>query len=223
MEIKYKIVYSRRRSVSISMTPDKGVVVRVPYHMPAETIEKFVSDKEPWIRKHLNKYSEITRLNNKEYIDGEDLLYQGKLYRLKVNNSSHVCVNQHDDIIEAGTGGKQGITKALIDIWYRKRAAVFINERFREILARYSGYGFRPSRLAVRPLKSRWGSCTSKGKITISSELIKIDPLFTDHVIIHELCHLKYHNHSKDFYNLLEELEPGHKSIRKDLRKYITR
>jgi len=119
--------------------------------------------------------------------------------------------------------GRDRIIKGLIDIWYRKRVEVHIHARYREILSRYSSFGFHPAGLAVRPLKSRWGSCTLKGKITISSELIKIDPVFTDHVIIHELCHLKYHNHSKDFYNLLEELEPNHNTIRKNLRKYITK
>jgi hypothetical protein len=223
MPVDYKIIHTRRRSISISVTPDKGVVVRAPYRMPVKTIEKFVSDKEPWIRKHLNKYSEITRLNNKKYIDGEDLLYQGKLNRLKVVTTPQSYVNQYDGIIEAGIGGKESVTKALIDNWYRKRAEGFIYWRFKEILATYSCFGFSPAGLAVKPLKSRWGSCTSKGKITISSELIKIDPVFADYVIIHELCHLKYHNHGKDFYRLLEELCPDYKSLRKNLSKYITR
>lgn len=223
MEIKYKIVFTRRRSICITVTPDKGVIVRAPHRMPAETIERFISEKEAWIRKHLNKYSGITRLNKKEYNDGDYLPCQGKLYRLKVVSSPQFYVNQYDDIIETGTDGRDGIIKASIDLWYRKRAEVYIHGRFREIVARYGSYGFHPSGLSVRPLKSRWGSCTSKGKITISSELIKLDPVYTDHVIIHELCHLKYHNHSREFYNLLEELEPGHKSIRKNLRKYIAK
>ncbi|HPF02398.1 MAG TPA: M48 family metallopeptidase, partial [Bacteroidales bacterium] len=68
----------------------------------------------------------------------------------------------------------------------------------------------------------RWGSCTSRGKITISSELIKLDPAYTDYVIIHELCHLKHHNHGKDFYRLLEELVPDYKALRKELKTHLT-
>lgn len=220
LEIKYKIIHTRRRSICITVNPDRGVIVRAPYHTPVETIERFISEKEAWIRKHLNKYSGIIRLNKKEYNDGDYLSCQGKMYRLRVINSSQLYVNQHDDIIEAGTDGRDGTINALIDLWYRKRAEVLIHGRFREILTRYGSYEFKPSGLAVRPLKSRWGSCTSRGKITINSELIKLDEHFVDYVIIHELCHLRYHNHGKDYQRLLEELVPDYREFKKELRKY---
>jgi len=85
----------------------------------------------------------------------------------------------------------------------------------------HSCYGFSPSEIVTKRLKSRWGSCSTRGRITINSELIKLEMRFLEYVIIHELCHLKYHNHGKDFYRLLEQIVPDYKIVRQELRKYI--
>jgi predicted metal-dependent hydrolase len=70
-------------------------------------------------------------------------------------------------------------------------------------------------------MRSRWGSCSKQGKITLSTELIKLPDIFLEYVIIHELCHLKHHNHGKEYYKLLSELFPDWKIVRKGLRDYI--
>ena len=224
MKIKYNIVYSRRRSIGIIVSPDKGVVVRAPYRASLKTIDRFVREKADWIRKHTERFSGITQLNHdKLYTDGEIHLYMGREHILKISPSSQSYVNQYDNIIEVGSDGKEGRVKMLLDRWYMKKAEEKFSAKLKEILIRYKEYNFSPSKLAVRSLKSRWGSCTSKGKITISSELAKLEERLIDYVIIHELCHLKYHNHGKGYYHLLEMLVPDYKAIRKELRKYITK
>ena len=80
---------------------------------------------------------------------------------------------------------------------------------------------FKPTGLVIRTMKSRWGSCSRKGIITLSTELIKLPDIYIEYVIIHELCHLKHHNHGKEYYILLSELFPDWKKVRKDLREYI--
>ena len=224
MEIKYHIIFSCRRSISIVITPERGIVVRAPNRVSLKTIDKFVRDKEEWIKKHTERSSEIIMLNHsKKYVDGEKYLFLGRELTLRIRNALFPSINQLDNILEIITDSKEGRVRMLLEGWYRKKAEDFIHGRFKEILDRHRNYCFSPTQMVVRPMKSRWGSCTSKGKITISSELIKLDESFTDYVIIHELCHLKYHNHGKDYYRLLETLVPDYKAIRKDLRKYITR
>jgi predicted metal-dependent hydrolase len=70
-------------------------------------------------------------------------------------------------------------------------------------------------------MKKRWGSCSSKGKIAISYDLIRLDEIYAEYVIIHELCHLKHHNHSSNYYNLLSEVYPEWKKVREELKKYV--
>jgi predicted metal-dependent hydrolase len=224
MEIKYDIVYSRRRSVSIIVTPGRDVIVRAPYRASEKTIDSFVREKAAWIRKTIDKYSDVTLLNhNKTYTDGEIHLFLGQEYRLKLIKSTYKYVNQYDNTFEVGyTGNVEGV-KPVLDRWYRQKAEEYISAKFKEILDNYRDYNFKPLKLVIRPLRSRWGSCTSQGKITISSELIKIDERFIEYVITHELCHLKYHNHGKDYYNLLKTLVPDYKTIRRELKSFITK
>ncbi|MCX6328574.1 MAG: SprT family zinc-dependent metalloprotease [Bacteroidia bacterium] len=225
-EIKYQIVFSRRRTISLIVSPEKGVTVRAPYRTSFRTIEKFVNEKSGWIRKNLEKHSELIRINHgKLYVDGETHLFMGEEYFLRIKESVKSFVNQYDNYIEIGVDKINDCAKIkmLLERWYRQNAREHFVKKLNEILFRYKDFNFSASKLAVKSLKSRWGSCSSKGRITISSELIKLDERFTEYVIIHELCHLKYHNHGKDYYKLLEDLVPDYKAIRKELRMYITK
>jgi predicted metal-dependent hydrolase len=221
MSTDYRIIFSGRRSISIVINPEQGVVVRAPYGVSLNTIEKFVRTKEEWIKKHTEKYSEVIRLNNsKDYVDREKYLFMGRELTLRIKHTLFPSVNQFDNILEVETDGREGRVKMLIERWYIKKAEEIFSAKLKEILNKYKEYQFSPTQFAVRSLKSRWGSCSSKGKITISSELVKLDEHFIEYVIKHELCHLKYHNHGKDYYRLLETLVPDYKIIRRGLRKY---
>jgi len=225
-EIDYKIIYSRRRSISISISPHNGVVVRAPKSVSPEKIDKFVNEKSAWIKKHLNNYSGSVRINyGKKYTDGEYHFFMGKEHILRLTGSPKAFVRKYNDIIEVGlpdTCDSRKV-KAILDKWYREQAMQYFKMLLDKILRKYESYHFEPSSMEVRASKSRWGSCSSKGKISISSELIKLDEKFYEYIIIHELCHLKHPNHGSGFYNLLEEILPDYKQIRKELRKYVMR
>ncbi|MCU0472324.1 MAG: M48 family metallopeptidase [Bacteroidales bacterium] len=225
-EIKYQIIFSRRRSLSLIVSPDKGVTVRAPYRTSLKTIERFLQDKSGWIRKHLENHSDLTRINQgKEYIEGETHLFRGTEYELTITRSVKQFVRQYDNKINIGLNriDDRVKIKTLLVKWYRQQAFEIFRKKVEEICNINKDYIFNPSEIVVKSLKSRWGSCSSKGRITLNAELIKLDERFADYVIIHELCHLKHHNHGKDYYNLLEELVPDYKSIRKELRKFITK
>lgn len=82
------------------------------------------------------------------------------------------------------------------------------------------GLTLKPTKVKV--LKSRFGSCQIiKKEITINAFLAKLDPIYLYYVLLHEYCHIIVPNHSKAFYNLLDQLMPSHKSIQKALRKYV--
>lgn len=75
------------------------------------------------------------------------------------------------------------------------------------------------NKVRIKKIKYAWGSCTSKKNITINYELIKYDKEIIKYVIVHELCHLKYMNHSKDFWKLVEKNIPNYKALRKELKR----
>jgi len=224
-EIKYKVVFSRRRTISIIVSPAKTVTVRAPLRASLKTINKFVLAHSGWIMKHLNRSPGISlNGNGKKYADGELNLIMGQEFVLRTIESVNFFVRLNDHVIEVGQKdiNDREMTRLLLEKWYIQKAREILSGRMIEILTRYNDFKFSPSGLVIRTLKSRWGSCTSKGKITLNSELVKLDHRLIEYVIIHELCHLKYHNHGIYFYKLLAELVPDYKSIRKELRNYNT-
>ena len=224
-DIKYNVIFSRRRSISIIVRPDKSVTIRAPLRTPLKYIERFVQSKSVWIRKHLNSKPGIKLANkDKKHIDGEVFLFLGKEYKLFRIVSAEQFVKLNENLIEVGQKDPDNSdrTRYLLATWYILKAREVLTEKLREILSKYGELRFKAYGLVIRPLKSRWGSCSIKGRITLNSELIKLDPRLIDYVIIHELCHLKFHNHGPNFHKLLGELVPEYKSVRKELRKYVT-
>ncbi len=222
--IQYKVIFSRRRSISIILSPGKEITVRAPSRTSLKTIDKFVQGKAEWIQHNIRKYTGLESLNKgKNYSDGELHLFMGRKYSLRITEYARPFVKEYDDIIEAGVKSNDDSqkVKSMLDQWYMQMAQQVLIRKVKDILLKLPEYDFSPSAIVVRKLKSRWGSCTYKGKITLNSELIKLDETIFEYVIIHELCHLKYHNHGKEFYRLLSELIPDYKSLRKGLRKFV--
>jgi len=224
-DFNYRIIFSRRRTISIIISPDYGVVVKAPYMTPVGTIRRFVNEKSEWILKTLKGFNSLKRLDNvKGYSDGDSVLLYGKEYKLRLIKSDEYSVKTRDDnTIEARYSNDNNplIIRAMLEGWFKFIAQGKIARKFREILEKYNNYGFRPTDFVVRTMKKRWGSCSSKGKIAISYDLIRLDEVYTEYVIIHELCHLKHHDHSANFYRLLSEVYPDWKKVREELRKYI--
>lgn len=225
MDTSYKIVYSRRRTISIIINPDRGVVVKAPYRTPAREIDRFVNEKSDWINKTLIKIKTLVRIDNRKgYSDGDSILMFGKEHKLKLISSKDHFVRVADDsLIEAGfvEDNNPLKIKAMLEAWFMYVARKRFTGQFAEILEKYRDYGFHPEGFAVRKMKSRWGSCSSGGMIAVSYDLIRLGVKYSEYVMIHELCHLRQHNHGAAYYKLLSEVYPDWKKVREELKKYI--
>jgi predicted metal-dependent hydrolase len=223
-EFSYRIIYSARRSIGIIVSPQDGVVVRAPSRMSRQRIDSFISEKSEWIKKHLSKHQELIRINHeKKYEEGEEHYFMGKKYKLAIVKDSKTSVVLKDDYIRIGIKDLSDKikVKALLDRWYTLNARDHFTRLMEMVLEEYKEYDFRPKKIIIRASKSRWGSCSSSGIISISSELIKLEERFYEYIFLHELCHLKHHNHGSGFYKLLETVKPDYREVRKELRKYV--
>ena len=99
---------------------------------------------------------------------------------------------------------------------HREEARALITERIEHLS---SVHGFQYNRVAIRNQKTRWGSCSTKGNLNFNYKIFFLLPEMRDYIIVHELCHLKEFNHSKKFWDLVEEICPNCFEIRKELRK----
>jgi len=222
--IEFTVIYSGRRTLGISIRPDSSVIVRVPYFTSFKTIKRIVLEKSAWILKHRNSYSKkYTNKLNRLYSSGETHLFRGNELILKVKKYDSPFIRFSDDSIEMGLSNNddQKLIKKLLYKGYRNEALRIFPEIFNSVLQRFENQGFKPAGLVIRTMKRRWGSCSNKGIITLSTELIKLSDLYIEYVIIHELCHLKHHNHGPLYYKLLSELFPEWKIVRKEMRTFI--
>ena len=223
-DLEFRIIYSRRRSIGISVHPDSSVIVRVPFLTSLKTISRIVREKYSWVLKHRDNYRKLDNSPvKKSYISGETHLFHGNQSVLKIEKSGKSYIRFYDNTIELGIEKTDDtpIIRRLLYKGYKTEALKYFPELFNKVLRDNENQMFKPTGLVIRTMKRRWGSCSNKGVITLSTELIKLSDLYIEYVIAHELCHLKHHNHGPQFYKLLSEVFPEWKTVRKELRKYI--
>jgi predicted metal-dependent hydrolase len=223
--IELTIMYSRRRTIGISVLPDASVIVRVPYITSLKTIERIVKKKAGWITRHSDNYRKNKIASPKiHYRAGEIHLFRGNESVLRIEKSPKSYVKFFDNTIEVGLNmtDDEIAVKKLLYKGYKNEAADIFPEIMNKVLEKNDIHMFKPAGLIIRTMKRRWGSCSNKGIITLSTELIKLPDRYTEYVIAHELCHLKHHNHGKRYYDLLSVVFPEWKTIRKEMKKYIS-
>jgi predicted metal-dependent hydrolase len=99
----------------------------------------------------------------------------------------------------------------------RAKAKAFLPTRVKFLAQQY---GFKPAKVSCRNQKTRWGSCSPTGNISLNIALVLLPPPLIDYVILHELTHLKEMNHSPAFWQRLSETCPNYKKLRRDLKNY---
>ncbi len=227
--ITYDVVRTDRRTLGISIDSDKGIIVRSPETLPADRIEELVRSKAAWILQKLERVGEIKPAPApREFLSGEKLPYLGRRYRLKVLEApalggrdvkvkfyqGRFIVKVAPEIYSEDERRVAAVRRELID-WYRARAVVKLNERVDRYKTRV---GVAPGRVKVKRQKKRWGSCSGKGNINFNWKLVMAPMSIVDYIVVHELAHLRYPNHSADFWGLVETLIPGYEDCKEWLR-----
>lgn len=208
--IAYTVKRVVRKTLSIQVHPDQQVVVIAPSQLEDTLIAKKLKAKAPWILKKQQYFASFhPRNTERKFVNGESHLYLGRQYKLKIKKSKETSVKVFQGIMQVETGSidKDSIAR-LLDIWYRERAELIFNTLLEKLLPKFSRYKISKPVIAIRKMNTRWGSCTPSGKIILNPILIKAPKSCIEYVIIHELAHLVYRNHSQKFYTLLNKLLP---------------
>lgn len=200
--IEYKLAYSSRKTLGITVTPEMNVEVVAPFESSEEKIQLKVKQRAPWIIKQQSYFLSFHPKNPaRRYISGETHLYMGRQYLLKVTLSTIEDVKYRGRYIEVFAKDKAR-AEPLLKAWYRKRASLKFEEISIPLIQRFKKYQVTPKGIYLKEMPTRWGSCTPKGKIILNPELIKAPRPCIEYVIVHELCHLIHHNHTQKFIDL---------------------
>ena len=216
-ELSIQVVRSSRRRKTSSIIISNGLVkVVVPDQISDFTIKKLINKRMSWIRKKLQDESNITPIMAKEYVDGERFTYLGNSYKLKsfVGSVSFVKVTSDYIHISLPKKSKENI-KALLEHWYEEKATEILTEKtnsYAKII------GVSPTSIALGDFKSKWGSCSIEGKISYNWKIIIAPHKILDYVVIHELCHMLEHNHSKEYWRHVNTYCNDFKEYRKWLK-----
>ena len=215
--LEYELVRSKIKNMYIFIRNGK-VIVKAPNNISENRIKDFINSKEDWINKKLKEF-EKKSFKEKSYVSGEVFKVLGNDYILNIeygdfekasvnldNGYINICVSENCETVKI---------KELIEKMYYKIALMIVDK---SVKMWKSTLKIAPDVVVIKKLKTAWGKCNSKGKITINPDLMKYDQRVVDYVVLHEFCHLRYMNHSKDFWNMVSKYMPDYKLLRNELK-----
>jgi len=223
-KITYNLHREDRKRLRIVVAPDLTVDVFAPVTADEDQIQAALMKKAAWIASKLDALERYHPLPvPKKYISGETLVYLGRQYRLKVEQGYRQPAKLIGRFLWAWVEDKNDTqsVRNTVDSWFRKRAHETLGRYMERCYAIASRHGVPEPVLLIRTMRRRWGSCSPKGRITINLNLVKVPVHCIEYVIMHELCHLKYHNHSKSFYSLLTRCQPDWRNRKEILDKTV--
>lgn len=218
-EVRYEFKRSHRRSVSAKIRRDGVIEVRAPLLYRESNLFAFLNQHKRWIFNHYDKLQNA-EYQQKKYISGEIHYYLGEKYALQVveSDKNSVSIESNSLVVRSKYPENQEYIKILLNKWYRERIKVVFNELLPPIIEKFKKYNVAPAKISIRDMRSRWGSCSRKGNISLNLQLVKLPENCIRQVIIHEMCHLVYFNHQAGFYSLMDEMMPDWKLWKKNLK-----
>jgi len=239
---------ARRRTIGISIPREGPPVVAVPARCSRRTAERVVRGKLAWVRRKLGERDALSQLPPHRYETGERFPWRGREYELVVvddaagrpasgrrsggRNASASGSQLAFDVAATGEESDDGPLRlrdgrfelartaqadgrATFRAWYRRRATDVLTAR----VAHFAPLvGVAPPTIAVKDMRSRWGSCSAKGRVSLHWGLALLDPELLDYVVVHELVHLKELHHQPPFWRGVESVLPDYRERRKRLR-----
>ncbi len=190
------------KNTYIRVKEDNTIVVTTNYFVTKHQIKKMLDDNYNFLFKNLK------RMERKQEQD-EKFLLLGNEYNIIVMTDTKV------EIV-----GSNIYTPSIkkLDSWLKKEMKDLFLKRIDYYYNLFEEDIPYPN-MRIRKMTTRWGVCNRKSNtVTLNSELIKYDITKLDYVVVHELSHFIFFNHSKDFWNLVSKYCPNYKQIRKELR-----
>lgn len=213
-EIKCKIVYEKIKNTYIQIK-DGEVIIKTSPRSSIKYIEGIVNGKTDWINKKLEEQSTKQSIT---YKNGSTVRVLGKPYTLKIMyvDSKRNALNMDNQYLYCDLSRDCKVNEQeLIDKLYKYIAKEEVQSAMEDLKVRT---GLAPLECTIKNLKATWGICSSKEKISINQNLMAYSRHAIEYVCLHEICHLKHMNHSKQFWNMVEYYMPDYKEAKKELK-----
>ncbi len=210
--MEYRLIRSRRSTLSVSIDKNGHLTVRAPLELPVQKIEEFIQSKKEWIEKYSSDAAKRR----------EQLMERLALPPEKLPFLGEMCPVAHtqpygytDGCFHLPEGFSLEALLPYLRRLYCSLAKDALISRTKLIADRM---GIKISGVKINSAKTRWGSCSSEKTINLSWKLIAADTKLIDYVIIHELCHTLYMNHSPEFWDTVRAVVPDYTERREALK-----
>lgn len=206
--------------IRIHVYPNGDVEIEAPSDKETGQIRAAAQRRARWIFQHRNAALTARRMAlPREYVSGETHFYLGRRHKLIVNENSaqpsEVKLLRGKLVVTLPVADRAAVRRRL-NAWYFVRADEYLSDKFSEISGRLNWVEARPP-LKLMRMRTQWGSCSPDGVIYLNPALIRAPRHCIEYVILHELCHLVEHNHSKRFFDLLTKQMPAWESAKREL------
>lgn len=223
--ITFDVTYRKRKTIEISVEPPDIINVVAPLDTPEDIIIDKVKTKANWIVQKLFSFKDMEyRKIEREFVSGESFMYLGRNYSMQLFLSEgikkpEVKLDRGKFYVTTPTKDEEIIHKAM-EQWYRQKTREKVEERIK-----YYQHSFNkiPIDIKVKEQKKRWASCTSKNELLFNWRCVMAKSSAFDYIIVHEMCHMFYKNHSKEFWDLLVSIMPDYKGRKEWLKNYGVR
>ena len=209
-----KLIRSRRKTIALIVKPDGSLVVRAPLRASNRSIHEFIAKNSLWIERKQTQARAAVPPTPRRYISGEEFLYLGSAYPLEIvtDQEQSLLLNGNFKLAESALVDAQ----AVFEGWYREHARRILVERV-DCFARQ--HSFQYKRIGVTSARTRWGSCSAAASLSFSWRLILAPMQVVDYVVVHELVHTVFHDHSGQFWGRVEQICPDYREHRGWLKK----
>lgn len=206
------------RYVRLRMSEDGQLAVTLPRFAALRHARELIETSRPSIRQWLIKHQQHARVLH----DG-DRIGQSHTLRFIATQDRSIVV-KHDGLVIAvhhpltmfhTDPAVQKALRPALQKALQKEARAYLPRRLRHLA---DTYGFAYERVRFGTQKGRWGSCSSRGTVSLNVGLMFLHPELIDYVLVHELCHTRQMNHSPQFWSLVETCLPDYKVRRKRLK-----
>lgn len=226
-KLKYILHRTRRKkTIALKVERDGRVVIRAPRTTSKTFVRRFFEKKLGWILEKQNYFRDLLKkYPPKEFKNGEAFPLLGRNYRLKIVRTPGIkklrCKTEGKRLRVFVNGQAEGelqtAIRQVMREWYLThtgRKALVVLRKHAPALEVY------PGRLRVVEQTKRWASCSKKGDIRVNWRLSMMPMPVLEYVVVHELCHLKVHDHSSRFWKVLKSVLPDYEKRRAWLRQH---
>lgn len=210
--IHIEVVRSKRTTLCISIRDDEKVLVKAPLFLNEDKIREILEKKAEWI---LEKKKEVHKVQEKKisrnYENGSTLPYLGREYPMEIVIGKKASVSfEEEKFVIVLSEKKQDAEslKGLLKKWYKKQTLDMTTKRAADYARQMN---VSVTSISIKSRKKQWGTCDNKGNLTFNWRLSMASPEAMDYVVVHELCHRQYMDHSKQFWGQVKQILPDYK------------